>query len=218
MRSVAPLVDTREETIYPRLPSGPFSTVVADPPWDYSHKMSAGGTSGYSPVHHSRGGTRGARNHYSTLKLEQLKLLPVNGLVGETAHLYLWTTGAFMAEAYELALHWGFQPKGVIPWVKTKRDAVNAIARTGDLLAGVRMGMGVYVRWCTEFVVFGVKGKLPTLRNDALGITFGPRSKHSEKPDEMYDLIRSLSPEPRIDLFARSHRIGFDAWGDEVGD
>jgi N6-adenosine-specific RNA methylase IME4 len=215
MGSRAPLIGLSDQ-IYSPLPRGPFTTVVADPPWDYSHKMSAGGTSGYSPVHHSRGGNRGARNHYSTLRLEQLKLLPVGDLAGDLAHLYLWTTGAFMAEAYELALHWGFEPKGVIPWVKTKRDAADAVAKAGEMRAGVRMGMGVYIRWCSEFVVFAVRGKLPTLRNDALGITFGTRSRHSEKPDEMYDLIRSLSPEPRIDLFARGNRPGFEAWGDEV--
>jgi N6-adenosine-specific RNA methylase IME4 len=78
------------------------------------------------------------------------------------------------------------------------------------------MGMGVYVRWYTEFVVFGVRGKLPTLRNNALGIVFAERRQHSEKPEEMYELVRSLSPGPRIDIFARRERPGFIAWGDEV--
>lgn len=204
------------EPLFTPLPAGPFSTVVADPPWDYSGKLSAGGTSGYSPVHHSRGGTRGARNHYATLELNQLKHLPVSSVVAEAAHLYLWTTGTFMAEAHELAEHWGFQPKGIIPWVKTKRDPVSAVARTGNLQGAVRMGMGLYVRWCAEFVVFGVRGKLPTLRNNALGIVFAERGRHSQKPEELYDLVRSLSPGPRIDLFARRERSGFVAWGDEV--
>lgn len=213
----APLLDlVREKPLFAPLPPGPFTTVVADPPWDYSRKLSGGGTSGYSPVHHSRGGSRGARNHYTTLELSELKTLAVREIVADGAHLYLWTTGAFMAEAHELAEHWGFQPKGVIPWVKTRRDPVAAVARTGEMQAAVRMGMGVYVRWCTEFVVFGVRGKLPTLRNNALGIVFAERRQHSEKPEEMYEFVRSLSPGPRIDIFARRERPGFVAWGDEV--
>jgi N6-adenosine-specific RNA methylase IME4 len=206
----------QSEPLYAPLPDGRFATIVADPPWDYSGKLSGGGTSGYSPVHPSRGGSRGAANHYRTLDIWQLKMLPVPSITAEQSHLYLWTTGAFMAEAFELAGEWGFRPKGVIPWVKTKRGAAEAVAASGDLAAGVRMGMGLYIRWCTEFVVFAVRGKLPTARNDALGIVFAERGRHSEKPEALYDLVRALSPGPRIDLFARREREGFVAWGDEL--
>ena len=41
------------------------------------------------------------------------------------------------------------------------------------------------------------------------------RNGHSSKPDEFYNLIREMSPEPRIDIFARKSRVGFDTWGDE---
>lgn len=214
MRATAEL--TEGAPVFAPLPGGPFSTVVADPPWDYSRKLSGGGTSGYSPVHHSRGGNRGARNHYATLQLDELKLLPVREVVQPKAHLYLWTTGAFLTEAHELAVAWGFEPKGLIPWVKTKRNAAAAVAKSGDLRAGVRMGMGLYIRWCTEYVLFGVRGKLGTHRNDALGIVFAPRGDHSTKPAEMYDLIKTLSPGPRLDVFARQHREGFIAWGNEA--
>jgi N6-adenosine-specific RNA methylase IME4 len=141
----------------------------------------------------------------------------VRDVVADTAHLYLWTTGAFIAEAHQLAEHWGFSPKGVIPWVKVKRSAAQQVARSGRIEDAVRMGMGVYIRWCAEFVLFGVRGKLPTQRNDALGIVFAERGRHSEKPDALYDLVRTLSPGPRIDLFARQRRAGFVAWGDEIG-
>ncbi len=199
------------------LPAGPFATVVADPPWDYSKKLSGGGTSGYSPVHPSKGGNRGAANHYATLSLDELSQLPVHEIVAERAHLYIWTTGAFIVEAHQLAEAWGFSPKGVIPWVKVKRNAAKHVQEAnGDLHAAVRMGMGLYLRWASEFVVFAVKGKLPTLRHDVNGVIFAERQAHSEKPSELYTLIEAVSPEPRIELFARARRLGYSVWGDEI--
>ena len=199
------------------LPAGPFATVVADPPWDYSRKFSGGGTSGYSPVHHSRGGNRGAANHYNTMTLDQLLRLPVGEVVADQAHLWLWTTGAFIVEAHELAEAWGFSPKGVIPWIKVKKDAVSHVGRDQDLLAAVRMGMGLYVRWVAEFVLFAVKGKLPALNHDVKGVVFAQRREHSEKPDELYELVEQVSPGPRLELFARRPRVGYEVWGLEVG-
>ena len=197
---------------YAPLPSGPFTTVVADPPWDYSRKISGGGTSGYSPVHPSRGGNRGAANHYPTLTLDELSQLPVSDVVADKAHLYLWTTGAFIVEAHHLAEIWGFAPKGVIPWVKVKKDAIRHIQNAGgDLHASVRMGMGLYIRWASEF------GKLSTLRKDINGVVFAERQAHSQKPDELYRLVEAASPGPRLELFARVSRPGYEAWGNEVG-
>lgn len=199
------------------LPEGPFSTVVADPPWDYSHKLSGGGTSGYSPVHHSRGGSRGAANHYQTLRVEQLAELPVQEILEPQAHLYMWTTGAFMVEAHYLAEAWGFSPKGVIPWIKLRREWQKSVSSDSKTLEPVvRMGMGRYIRWCSEFVLFGVRGKLPTLRNDVLGVIFAERGAHSQKPEDLYGLVERASPSPRIELFARSSRPGYVSWGDEV--
>ena len=199
------------------LPPGPFATIVADPPWDYSNKMSGGGTSGYSPVHPSRGGNRGAANHYQTLSMEDLFRLPVTEVAAEKAHLYLWTTGAFIVEAHQLAEAWGFSPKGVIPWIKIKRDAAKHVQKAqGDLHAALRMGMGLYLRWASEFVVFAVRGKLPTLRDDVTGVVFGERRAHSQKPDELYRLVDSASPGPRLELFARVQRPDYEVWGDQV--
>ena len=209
---------SRKTVEYDPLPPGPFTTVVADPPWDYSRKLSGGGTSGYSPVHPSRGGNRGAANHYSTLSIGELCQLPVSEVVAARAHLYVWTTGAFIVEAHQLAEAWGFSPKGVIPWIKVKKDAGRYVQEAqGDLHAAVRMGMGLYLRWASEFVVFAVKGKLPTLRHDVTGVVFAERQAHSEKPDELYQLIEAVSPGPRLELFARAHRPGYEAWGNEVG-
>jgi N6-adenosine-specific RNA methylase IME4 len=190
---------------------------VADPPWNYSKKLSGGGTSGFARVHHSKGGSRGAANHYSTLTVDELRTLGVGAVAADRAHLYLWTTGAFMAEAHDIAQAWGFAPKGVIPWIKVRRDAARHVSRAnGDLHEALRMGMGRYYRWCTEFVLFGVRGKLPLLRRDLLGAFFAERGAHSAKPDRFFELVEQASPGPRLELFARMQRPGYVAWGDQI--
>jgi hypothetical protein len=43
------------------------------------------------------------------------------------------------------------------------------------------------------------------------------RRGHSQKPDEIYELIETWYPtSPRVELFARQQRPGWAAWGDEV--
>jgi len=40
--------------------------------------------------------------------------------------------------------------------------------------------------------------------------------RHSKKPEFFQDLIEEQSDGPRVELFARRPRDGWDIWGDEV--
>jgi len=42
-----------------------------------------------------------------------------------------------------------------------------------------------------------------------------PRGKHSAKPEAFLDIVESVSPAPRIELFARRNRLGWETWGNE---
>ena len=42
------------------------------------------------------------------------------------------------------------------------------------------------------------------------------RTTHSTKPDRFYEIVEQVSPDPRIELFARRRRMGWEAWGDEA--
>lgn len=43
-----------------------------------------------------------------------------------------------------------------------------------------------------------------------------PRGKHSEKPEAFLDLVERVSPAPRLEMFARRNRLGWDTWGNEA--
>jgi N6-adenosine-specific RNA methylase IME4 len=53
---------------------------------------------------------------------------------------------------------------------------------------------------------------------DRFNCCCAPRREHSRKPDEAYELIERIYPDlPKIELFARNARPGWQAWGNQVG-
>ena len=85
--------------------------------------------------------------------------------------------------------------------------------------------MGYWLRGKTEHLLIAIKGKPDRTNFQNLSHTTelkGKVTNHSTKPIEAYELIESLSPKPRIELFARSlspmfpKRLGWDVWGNEV--
>lgn len=176
-----------------------FRTIVSDPPWNYRDRVGPGLGSGPDRVR----GRRGAAGYYPLMTVEQICALGAGGTVSgfqasQNAHLYLWTTNAFMEEAHAVARSWGFLPRTVLTWIKPQ------------------MGMGHYLRNTTEHVVFAVRGTLPmNVKNQRSHFT-APRGRHSEKPDEFFEIVERCSPGPYLELFARKQRKDWTTWGDEV--
>jgi N6-adenosine-specific RNA methylase IME4 len=136
---------------------------------------------------------------YALMSLEKIAGLPIQDLAATNAHLYLWTTGLFLPKSFALFEQWGFRYATTLVWVKPN----SVIAK--------------YFHSTVEFVLFGVRGSLPLLRNGVPSHFVGARQKkHSTKPDEFYRLVESVSPGPWIDLFARKPRPGWGNWGAEV--
>ena len=80
---------------------------------------------------------------------------------------------------------------------------------------------GYYFKGQTEQLLFGVKGKLPPMDRKQTTLITGKIRRHSEKPDETYDIIEKLSPASRLELFARKRMpnwtsIGFDLDGKDI--
>jgi N6-adenosine-specific RNA methylase IME4 len=197
------------------LPDGLFTTLVADPPWPYGDALPGKG--------------RGAKKHYGLLSMDEIAGMgsEVTRVVTDNAHLYLWTTNAFVAESWQVARDWGFVPKTICTWVKVRglcrpRSTVLDVSKRVQFQfmdsedARLQFGMGRSFRNVTEHLIFAVRGKLDVKRHDVPSVLFAPRRAHSEKPDEAYELVESMSPGPYLELFARRSWEGWSAWGDEV--
>ncbi len=169
----------------PPLPEGIYRTICADPPWQY------GNTS-----------TRGAaEDHYPTMTVEELCVLPVVDWADEQAHLYLWTTNGFLREAFDVLAAWGFEYKTTLVWVKPQ------------------IGMGNYFRSSTEYILFGARGGLRTLDCNQRNWFEAKRGRHSKKPGYFFDLVEKVSPGPYLEMFARDRRLSerdWSYWGNEA--
>jgi N6-adenosine-specific RNA methylase IME4 len=135
---------------------------------------------------------------YPTMSEEELKDFNVPEVAADNCHLYLWTTHKYLPMAFRLAEHWGFKYQCLMTWRKN---------------VGFTPFSWMY---STEHVLFCTKGNLPLL---AIGKRLDFEAKvreHSRKPDEFYDLVRAVSPGPRLDIFSREKREDFDQFGNEV--
>lgn len=156
--------------------SEPYRVVYADPPWQFGDRLP--------------GTARGADKHYATMttgELATMKMPPI----ADDALLFMWRVCALQLEALSVMGWWGFTQKSELVWRKL---TVN----------GNRwFGMGRYTRMEHEVCLIGVRGR-PTIKAKNIRSTFEAiNHRHSEKPEEMYDIIEALSDGPYVELFAR---------------
>ena len=172
------------------LPTGVrYPVIYADPPWRYEHP----------PM----GGNRIIENHYPTMPLEEICALNISDLAGDDAVLYLWATAPKLAECMEVIGAWGFDYRTNLVWVKDK------------------IGMGYYARNQHELLLVARRGELPPPKeSDRLSsVVYADRGEHSVKPEVFHELIERWYPTlPKIELFSRAPRPGWDAWGNQASE
>lgn len=167
-----------------QLPKGTYHVIVSDPPWPYTKRVEDATHHGSLP--------------YPSMAIQDILQLPVQKLAHDDCILWLWTTNAFMAEAYQVAHAWGFTVKTILTWDKQ------------------RMGLGDWLRGQTEHCLMAVRGKpVVTLRSQTT-LLRGAAREHSRKPEEFYRLVESLCPGRKCELFARTRRAGWNSYGAEV--
>jgi N6-adenosine-specific RNA methylase IME4 len=170
-----------------------YRTIVVDPPWHYDAM----------PVGGAQPGTFGAtrRLDYRTLALDEIVALPVADLAHKDAVLWLWTTNRWLPQAFTVVAAWGFDYRQTLVWGKNNPMPVGAVAPSA-----------------AEFLLVGRRGKPALGRGFPSSVIVTPRPSpriHSTKPECFLDYIEQTSPAPRVELFARRGRFGWDYWGDQ---
>ena len=180
-----------------------YDVVLADPPWSYTGQQDKWGA---------------AAKFYPTMTDSELLEFPmVREILEPKGVLFLWATSPRLDFAMKCIESWGLTFRGVaFVWVKTKKNEPTVPIGA----QGVRPSI---VKPTTEFVLAASRvkeGRPMKLWDESIRqVVLAPKGEHSAKPAAVHERIEALYPEAkRIELFARSRRDGWDAWGNEVSD
>lgn len=171
-----------------------YEIIYADPPWAYR-------------AWNQKGAGRTAESHYPTMSIQDICNLPIGEIAAPDAVLFLWATPPQLPEAFRVIRAWGFTYKTVaFTWVKLNRKAPTPF-----------WGLGSWTRANSELCLLAVKGSPKRISQSVHQVILSPIQAHSQKPDEArIRIVRLMGDLPRIELFARERRPGWDAWGNEV--
>lgn len=190
--------------LYPQLPAKQYDIIYADPPWDYGGKMQFDKSSVKAEqMNWSKNIFISSANFkYPTLKLDQLKNIPLSKISKTDCLLFMWVTNPHLAQGIELGKAWGFDYKTVaFVWDKMAHNP------------------GQYtISYCELCLVFK-KGKIPSPRGarNEKQLVQAKRKHHSAKPDEIRASIERMFPtQSKIELFARTKPNDWDVWGLDV--
>lgn len=167
----------------------PYSLIICDAPWKFGDKLP--------------GKTRGAERLYPCMTVAELMRFPLPP-IADNALMLFWRVASMQQEALDVVRAWGFVVKSEIVW--------NKLTVNGKQ----HFGMGRYVRASHEVALVCTRGR-PLIKSRSIRSTFSaPVGAHSQKPEIFYSIAEALCDGPRLELFARRRRDGWDAVGNQI--
>ena len=206
------------------LPDGKYRAVVIDPPWPAAGYPSAtwkqGPAAGCCP-----GRARGVGHYchklvahenfdYPLMSLEEIAALEIPSILEPDAVVFVWTINRFVRDAFTLLDTWGLAYKFQMAWVKP--HGPKPVGYPTYNLETVLVGTQGRAKFLdTRDFRTGNLWEAPPNESPAPG-AWGRQIKACAKPEGFYELLRRVTPEPRLDMFARRAIEGFDGWGNEA--
>jgi N6-adenosine-specific RNA methylase IME4 len=176
-----------------------YRTIVADPPWEITRRLGKGGR---------RANTTEVPYDFMTLADIAATIPPAE----DDCALFLWSTRRVFREgdAAKIARAWGFEPCGEIIW-GLRNSGTGAPPFGND----------------HEPILVAKRGHPRIEHQEYLGVWFWrqvyeygkagvPQKVHSAKPPGFIELVEQIADGPRLEMFAREARLGWDTWGHEA--
>tara|TARA_R100001594_G_scaffold2878_1_gene11160 strand:- start:2971 stop:3531 length:561 start_codon:yes stop_codon:yes gene_type:complete len=174
-----------------------YNIIYADPPWHFQNYNNANAQTN-------------PEKHYKTMSMKDIANLPINKIADDNCVLFMWCTDPLLDKQIPIVKKWGFTYKTVgFHWVKTNKD------KSKNLYA---IGTGYWTRANNEICILATKGKISRVKGSNVHrLVVADRREHSRKPDCVRDRIIELCGDlPRIELFARERKKGWDCVGNQV--
>lgn len=185
------------------LTSAKYKIGYIDPPWSWK-------------AWSDKGDGKSAVQHYDCMSVDDIAALPISEMFEQDAAIFVWVVQAMLPDALKLIAAWGFTFKTVaFAWVKIKGKQ-DRLFYTGE---DVKIGMGYHTRAGFEQCWLATRGKgYERLSKGEPQVIFAPLREHSRKPDEVANaIVRLCGDVPRIEIFARTTRPGWQSWGNQTG-
>lgn len=173
-----------------------YPCIVIDPPWEQR------GGPGFDASQRSRS------LPYPTMPLDDIAALPVAALAADDAHLWIWVTNRYLRHVWDLAEGWGFRPVTLLTWTKEPM---------GTGLGGRAFGQtSEYALYCTRGTPEVRVRQRTTWWAWRRPYNAAGKPDHSRKPEGLMDVAEQVAPGPRLEMFARRQRLGWDTWGNQA--
>ena len=173
-----------------------YEIVCTDPPWSQT-----------------KGGLRKTRPNqtkeldYPTLTIEGIvehQRKVIDNLATDNHTVFMWTIDKFLPQTECFMNELGYKLHARIIW-----DKENGIAPAFT------------IRYSHEYLLWFYRGRMTPIATEQRGkfttVLREKATKHSKKPVCSYEFIEALYPQqPKLEMYARSIREGWDIWGNEI--
>lgn len=174
------------------LPEGQYYTIVVDPPWPIAESM-------------DRGGGKETGPDYPIMTVEDIIKIDIPSKLATNSWVFLWTTQSFLRSAFDVLEAWGLRHRRTMVWMKGTEDKVHGNQNPDQPKSNV------------EFVLIGSVGQPIWTDLKAFSLGFiAPTKGDSVKPEAFYELLRRVTPAPRLDMYNRRSIQGFKGWGNQA--
>jgi N6-adenosine-specific RNA methylase IME4 len=167
-----------------------------------------------------KAGTKGRPQHYPRMSDEEIAALPLASLAhGDGCWFFVWITSAIDGPRFWEGIWPSWRDQGLrysgraFVWFKTRRKRNGAPFLFPD---SFHSGTGFTTRKNAEDVLLFKTGEPKRLARDVREEIVAPIREHSRKPDEIFTRIERFCAGPRVELFARESREGWDSAGNET--